>query len=125
VSSLGIPVLSGAWPHDNRDVVWFLVTWGVDTPIFSLSFSLQNPLLRSVDETIKFWNPADGSLVKSIDQAHTSRSARSVSYSPNGRILVSAGWNDKTMKIWNAETFELRHKFEQKFNTNQLTIRNL
>ena len=44
---------------------------------------------------------------------------------PNGRILVSAGWNDKTMKIWNAETFELRHKFEQEFNTNQLTIRNL
>jgi len=58
--------------------------------------------------------------VKSIDQAHTN-AVFSVSYSPNGRVLVSAGW-DKTMKIWDAETFELKHTFEQEFNTNQLTI---
>jgi len=45
----------------------------------------------------------------------------SVSYSPNGRILVSAGY-DETMKIWDAETFELKHTFEQEFNTNQLTM---
>jgi len=89
----------------------------------SLSFSPDCKTLcsGSWDESIKFWNPADGSLVKSIDQAHTS-SVTSVSYSPNGRILVSAGWNDKTMKIWDAETFELKHTFEQEFTTNQLTI---
>ena len=45
---------------------------------------------------------------------------RSVSYSPNGRVLVIAG-ADKTMKIWDAETFELKHLFEQEFNTVQLT----
>jgi len=86
----------------------------------SLSFSPDCKSLcsGSEDKSIKFWNPADGSLVKSIDQAHTS-SVTSVSYSPNGRILVSAGWNDKTMKIWDAETFELKHTFEQKFITNQ------
>jgi len=93
----------------------------------SLSFSPDCKLLcsGSYDKSIKFWNPADGSLVKSIDQAHTSSSVSyfttsvsSVSYSPNGRILVSAGW-DKTMKIWNAETFELKHTFEQEFRTNQ------
>ena len=91
----------------------------------SLSFSPDCKLLcsGSVDRSIKFWNPADGSLVKSIDQAHTSRSVRSVSYSPNGRILVSAGgYRDKTMKIWDAETFELKHTFEQEFYTNQLAI---
>jgi len=58
--------------------------------------------------------------VKSIDQAHPNV-VMSVSYSPNGRILVSAGY-DETMKIWDAETFELKHTFEQEFNTNQLTM---
>jgi len=58
--------------------------------------------------------------VKSIDQAHTNV-VGSVSYSPNGRVLVSAG-ADYTMRIWDAETFELKHTFEQEFDTNQLTI---
>jgi len=90
----------------------------------SLSFSPDCKLLcsGSSDKSIKFWNPADGSLVKSIDQAHTSH-VFSVSYSPNGRVLVSAGgYPDKTMKIWDAETFELKHTFEQEFRTYQLTI---
>jgi len=88
----------------------------------SLSFSPDCKLLcsGSYDESIKFWNPADGSLVKSIDQAHTS-TVNSVSYSPNGRVLVRAG-AEKTMKIWDAETFELKHTFEQESITNQLTI---
>jgi len=90
----------------------------------SLSFSPDCKLLcsGSADKSIKFWNPADGSLVKSIDQAHN-YFVRSVSYSPNGRVLVSAGSNgDKTMKIWDAETFELKHTFEQEFITVQLTV---
>jgi len=91
--------------------------------VLSLSFSPDCKFLcsgsGSQDNSIKFWNPADGSLVKSIDQAHTSF-VKSVSYSPNGRILVSSG-SDST-KIWDAETFELKHTFEQEFYTNQLTI---
>jgi len=92
--------------------------------VASLSFSPDCKTLcsGSYDKSIKFWNPADGSLVKSIDQAHTSNGVTSVSYSPNGRILVSAGWNDKTMKIWDAETFELKQTFEQEFHTFKLTI---
>jgi len=88
--------------------------------VVSLSFSPDCKLLcsGSGDRSIKFWNPADGSLVKSIDEAHTSP-VLSVSYSPNGRVLVSAAWNDKTMKIWDAETFELKHTFEQEFDTDQ------
>jgi len=90
--------------------------------VMSLSFSPDCKTLcsGSYDESIKFWNPVDGSLVKSIDQAHTIN-VRSVSYSPNGRILVSAG-GGRTMQIWDAETFELKHTFEQEFFTNQLTI---
>jgi len=90
----------------------------------SLSFSPDCKLLcsGSVDKSIKFWIPADGSLVKSIDQAHTGYDGvHSVSYSPNGRVIVSAG-DDNTMKIWDAETFELKHTFEQEYRTSQLTI---
>jgi len=85
----------------------------------SLSFSPDCKLLcsGSYDHSIKVWNPADGSLVKSIDETHTSY-VLSVSYSPNGRVLVSAGY-DNTMKIWDAETFELKHTIEQEFTTNQ------
>jgi WD40 repeat protein len=92
--------------------------------IESLSFSPDCKTLcsGSYDMSIKFWNPADGSLVKSIVQAHTDYvSSVSCIYSPNGRILVSAGL-DKTMKIWDAETFELKHTFEQVYSTFQLTI---
>jgi len=73
--------------------------------VMSLSFSPDCKLLcsGSYDRSIKFWNPADGSLVKSIDQ------------------LTPLG-DDKTMKIWDAETFELKHTFEQEFITNQLTF---
>jgi len=90
----------------------------------TLSFSPDCKLLcsgGSGDHSIKFWNPlSDGSLVKSIDQAHTYY-VFSVEYSPNGRILVSAGY-DYMMKIWDAETFELKHTFKQEYKTNQLTI---
>ena len=34
---------------------------------------------------------------------------------------MSAGYHDK-MKIWDAETFELKHTFEQEYRTRQLTI---
>jgi len=98
---------------------------GHTSVVWSLSFSPDCKLLcsGSWDKSIKFWNPADGSLVKSIDQAHTGfDGVHSVSYSPNGRILVSASFYDKTMKIWDAETFELKHTFEQEFDTYQATI---
>jgi len=90
----------------------------------SLSFSPDCKLLcsGSYDGSIRFWNPADGSLVKSIDKAHSGYGyGLSVSYSPNGRILVSVGL-DRTMKIWDAETFELKHTFVQEYQTSQATI---
>jgi len=92
--------------------------------INSLSFSPDCKLLcsGSADDSIKFWNPADGILVKSIYKDHTN-GVNSVSYSPNGRVLVSAGGEyGSTIKIWDAETFELKHTFEQEFITRQLTI---
>jgi len=61
--------------------------------VFSLSFSPDCKLLcsGSDDKSIKFWNPADGSLVKSIDEAHTS----GVTITADSNFIVSAN-TDKT-----------------------------
>ena len=93
------------WSESGEGGEWARVqvledhTSSIYAVVRSLSFSPDCKLLcsGSYDKSIKFWNPADGSLVKSIDQAHSDW-IRSVSYSPNGRVLVSAGY-DNTMKI--------------------------
>jgi len=120
----GIDSLINLFSFNEGSAILAYTLEGHTYSIRSLSFSPDCKFLcsGSVDESIKFWNTADGSLVKSIDQAHTGYDGvSSVSYSPNGRVLVSFGL-DKTMEIWDAETFELKHTFEQEFNTSQLTI---
>ena len=78
----------------------------------------------SFNKSIKLYSFNMEAWLKNIDDAHASRGGvRSVSYSPNGRILVSAG-NYFTMKIWDAETFDLKHTFKLEFRIGQLTINN-
>jgi len=88
--------------------------------VLSLSFSPDSTLLSSgsEDRSINFWNPADGSLVKSIDQAHPA-AVNSVVYSPNGRVVASGG-GGQNIKIWDASTFQLKHTFDS-LHTGEVT----
>ena len=72
--------------------------------VFSLSFSPDCKLLcsGSDDKSIKFWNPADGSLVKSIDEAHTS----GVTITADSNFIVSAN-TDKTVIITPCREYHL------------------
>jgi dipeptidyl aminopeptidase/acylaminoacyl peptidase len=51
----------------------------------------------SLDNTIKLWRVADGSLVRTL-KGHTDE-VLSVSFSPDGRLLAS-GSKDGTIKLW-------------------------
>jgi WD40 repeat protein len=55
----------------------------------------------SQDQTVKIWNVADGSLIRTLN-GHTF-SVFSVAFSPDGTKLVS-GAGDNTAKVWNVST---------------------
>jgi WD40 repeat protein len=72
----------------------------------SVAFSPDGRLLASGswDDTIKLWDVATGSLVRSLS-GHTDW-VMSVAFSPDGRLLASGSWDD-TIKLWDVATGSL------------------
>ena len=78
-----------------------------DSPINSIAFSPNNPLLASasVDSTIQLWNLNTDTLQATL-RGHTSN-VLSVAFSPNGALLAS-GSADGTVRLWNPDTETLQ-----------------
>jgi WD40 repeat protein len=67
--------------------------------VTSVAFSPDGRLLASgsYDKTIKLWDVATGSLVRTLS-GHTD-DVYSVAFSPDGRLLAS-GSGDETIRLW-------------------------
>jgi WD40 repeat protein len=84
--------------------------------VIALDFSPDGKLLAtgsgepSRSGELKLWNPADGSLVRTIADAH-SDTIFAVRFSPSGEQLASCG-ADRFVKVWNVATGALLKPFE-------------
>ena len=82
-----------------------------DSPINSIAFSPNNPLLASAsaDSTIQLWNLNTNTLQATL-RGHTSN-VLSVAFSPDGSLLAS-GSADGTVRLWNPDTETLQATLE-------------
>ncbi|MCB0139584.1 MAG: pentapeptide repeat-containing protein, partial [Caldilineaceae bacterium] len=60
------------------------------------------------DETIQIWNWQQTELVKTL---HTSSTLEDVTFSPDGKFLVSVG-DEQQINVWKVDNFELLHSLE-------------
>ena len=74
----------------------------------SISFARNSAHLVSCswDKSLRLWNPTEGTLLKTIDNAHTHH-IEAIAHSPNGNLIASCS-NDGTINIWDAKTLKLK-----------------
>ena len=121
-------LLAGA--NDKSAIVWDVeADWNLERTIgnfndpamlvdrvLALAFNPDGRLLAtgsgepSRSGELKLWNPADGSLVRTIPDAH-SDTIYSLSFSPDGNHLASSG-ADRFVKVWEVATGTLARSFE-------------
>jgi WD40 repeat protein len=99
-----------ALTQERPDIVW--IRGGHTDWVISVSFSPDGRLLASgsLDNTIKLWRVADGSLVRTLT-GHAS-DVTSVVFSPDGRLLASGSW-DGTIRLWRVADGALRQTYNQ------------
>jgi WD40 repeat protein len=73
-----------------------------------VAFSPDGKILatESWDKTIKLWDVATGTMLRTL-AGHTD-SVRSVAFSPDGKILASGSW-DGTILLWDVEAALGKH----------------
>jgi WD40 repeat protein len=85
----------------NNDMAATIVDAHGHTAVYDISYSLDGRYLASGGyDSIRLWNATDHSCV-AILEGHA-ECVRSVSFSPNGKLLVS-GSNDGSIRLWSVE----------------------
>lgn len=89
----------------SKGVEPFLILRGHVGNVRSVSFSPDGKTIASGsdDKTVKIWDAATGTILRSL-RGH-SATVTSVFFSPDGKTLISSG-KDKTVRVWDAATGE-------------------
>ncbi|MGO9464961.1 MAG: protein kinase domain-containing protein [Isosphaeraceae bacterium] len=96
-----------------RDVATGQVIWsspGHTGTIYKLEFSPDGKAVASssADGTIRLWNAGDGSLIRALrDHRGRFESVGGLAFSPDGKILASAGGSEPTIRLWEFATGRL------------------
>ena len=78
--------------------------------VYHVTFSPDGSMLasKSIDGTIKIWNPHTRQLLRTINTGGSG----SIAFSPDGNMLASGGGTDKVVNLWNPKTGELLKSFK-------------
>jgi WD40 repeat protein len=76
--------------------------------VHDIAFSAASGDLASVcaDNTIRIWDPETGeslAMIKDVPDAATA----SLALSPNGKLIATAGWKDKVVRLWDMKEAKL------------------
>ena len=70
------------------------------------------------DNTVQLWNLETGKLLKTLighrDLNTRSMSIGFITYSNDGKMLASVGWEDRTIRIWDVETGQLLQTIDER-----------
>jgi WD40 repeat protein len=83
--------------------------WLVTAMAFSPDLGFPRLASACVDGTIRIWDVMAGKQI--IDPVRHTSTVYSVAFSGDGRLLVS-GSHDRTVKVWNAKTWQLLHDLQ-------------
>jgi len=89
------------WDLSKRELIRTLI--GHNGLINSIAFSPDSHTLASAGRGIKLWNVSSGQELLTLSKDEGSSV---VLYSPDGKVLATAGFNDNEVKLWDMSRFQ-------------------
>ncbi|MAT69732.1 MAG: hypothetical protein CMJ58_09430 [Planctomycetaceae bacterium] len=95
------------WETDAAALQWEQTD--IDEKIWSLALNADGSQLASAGQSLRIWNPADGSSVQLPDAG---RAIACVAFSPDG-TLMATGHQARVVRLWDVKTRRLLRTFRQ------------